>query len=173
VVVNDLDFKRVAFPPYKADAILLVDSNAMLTLPIALERLEPKADAPKIVQRSCLIKKEKSPKGDALKSLEARHPLLVEKPFGVAVRKAAYQTAPMILRKPYYVKRIVKPSGRTEGAERHSWTALFDPVSYPQISAHRAQHASPADYGRKEKALITKAFRNLSRWLVPVVIWFF
>ena len=119
MVVNDLDFKRVAFPPYKADAILLVDSNAMLTLPIALERPEPKADAPKIVQRSCLIKKEKSPKGDALKSLEARHPPLVEKPFGVAVRKAAYQTAPMILRKSYYVKRIVKSSGRTEGAERH------------------------------------------------------
>jgi len=107
VVVNDLDLKRVAFRPYKADAVLLIDSDTVLTSSIAFEGFQPEANAAKIVQGSGLIQKEKSPKSDALERLETRHPFLTEEPFGVAVRKSAYQATRMILRCPYYVKRII------------------------------------------------------------------
>jgi hypothetical protein len=41
VVVDDLDLMRVGVPPLKTDPPLIVDPNAVLTLPLPRELLEP------------------------------------------------------------------------------------------------------------------------------------
>jgi hypothetical protein len=37
MIINYLDVKRIAIPPNETDAILIVDADAVLTLPIALQ----------------------------------------------------------------------------------------------------------------------------------------
>jgi hypothetical protein len=52
VIINDLDLAPVAIMPYKTDPPLVVDSNAVLALPIADELLEPVSRGnPEILQR--------------------------------------------------------------------------------------------------------------------------
>jgi hypothetical protein len=41
VVVRDFDFVGIAVPPIKADSVLFVDPNAMLSLPISAKTLKP------------------------------------------------------------------------------------------------------------------------------------
>ncbi len=41
MIVHDLNFKRVAFIPVKADPPLVVDSNTVLTSPIAGQGFQP------------------------------------------------------------------------------------------------------------------------------------
>jgi hypothetical protein len=41
VVICDLDFICIALPPDKADSPLIVDANTVLTLTVAVERLQP------------------------------------------------------------------------------------------------------------------------------------
>ena len=92
MIVNDFNLKSIAFIPFKAHAVLLIDSNTVLADPITLERFKPQADATEIVERSGLVEEEKSTKSDALKCLKARHAFLIEEFFGVAIRKAPYQS---------------------------------------------------------------------------------
>jgi hypothetical protein len=57
MVVNDFDVFCVAFFPYKAEAILVVDAKAMLSLAIANESLKPiSARDRKIGETGCPMK---------------------------------------------------------------------------------------------------------------------
>jgi len=41
VIVSDLDVISVILPPFEADSVLVVDSDAVLSLPVAMQFLEP------------------------------------------------------------------------------------------------------------------------------------
>ena len=52
MVIHDLDIVRIAVRPTKADAPLIVDPDAVLSRPIALEPLEPIPGwHPKVIER--------------------------------------------------------------------------------------------------------------------------
>ena len=43
MIIHDLDIERITLPPGKTDAVLSVDSNAMLAVPIAFQLFETQA----------------------------------------------------------------------------------------------------------------------------------
>jgi hypothetical protein len=43
VIIHDFHFVRFRFAPHKADAVLIVDSNAVLALAVALQGFQPVA----------------------------------------------------------------------------------------------------------------------------------
>jgi|HubBroStandDraft_6_1064221.scaffolds.fasta_scaffold176413_2 hypothetical protein len=49
MIVGNFDFEGVAAPPNEADSPLIVDANAVLSLPIAAQGFEP------IARRGCQI----------------------------------------------------------------------------------------------------------------------
>jgi hypothetical protein len=73
MIVHDLDvsWPRITFGPPETDSPLLVDANAVLTLSIASQRLQPiAADRPQVVQTVCRVQAlQASPcgAGEALK----------------------------------------------------------------------------------------------------------
>src|SRR5580698_3978561 len=74
VVVDDLDVKRVAILEEKTHAPLVVDANAVLPLPVALERFEPvvRRDA-QVVEIRRTVKHGKLAHRDSLDVHESRH----------------------------------------------------------------------------------------------------
>ena len=68
VVVDDLDVERIGGAPDEADAPLVVDADAVLSGPVALERLEAIAGRnAKVGEGVCCIQDHELSKGDALK----------------------------------------------------------------------------------------------------------
>jgi hypothetical protein len=50
MVIHDFDVGRFAVPPCKADTVSVVDANAVLASPVALEGIEVQAGAFEIMQ---------------------------------------------------------------------------------------------------------------------------
>lgn len=74
----------VANPPRKANPPLVIDANAVLTLSICLQSLQPIAgNLCKVFQRACGVEHGQLAKRDPLKSLELPDPLAAEESLSV------------------------------------------------------------------------------------------
>jgi len=87
VIVYDFDIMRRAVFPAKAHPPLLIDTNAMVPSPIALELLEaiPKRH-PKFIQRDCGIEQQQLAEHDAPQcGWKSPHRLSIKQSFSIAV----------------------------------------------------------------------------------------
>jgi hypothetical protein len=72
VVVDDLHVEGISSPPHETDTPLVVDSNAVLALPLALEFLETVAwRNAKVLNRPSAVQEQELPPGHTLESAEA------------------------------------------------------------------------------------------------------
>jgi hypothetical protein len=79
MVVNDFDLLR-AIIPNEADAVLVIDADAVLALTVTVERFEVIARRPsQVVQRDCGIQHVELSTGNLGKGAERFHSLAVEK----------------------------------------------------------------------------------------------
>src|SRR5437870_1958893 len=86
VIVDNLDVVRVSVLPAKADAPLVVDANAVLTLSAAAQRLEPIAGRDgQVLKRACSMQVQKLPPCLSLDRAKPGDEVVVEEPGGVAV----------------------------------------------------------------------------------------
>jgi hypothetical protein len=91
VIINDLDLAPVAIVPYKRGPPLVVDSNAVLALPIADELLEPVSRRnPKILQRLRVVQHRELPTRDVLDAPKSRTALAVKERFRVLASERPY-----------------------------------------------------------------------------------
>lgn len=87
MIVHDFDFGGVAVRPDKAEAILIVDPNAVLPFPVTLERLQMVTrKSPQILQHFSLIQCGELPLSRPFDDVVLPGELVVEKlpRFGVA-----------------------------------------------------------------------------------------
>jgi hypothetical protein len=80
VIVDDLHVESIGHSPHEAHAPPVVDPNAVLTLPPALELLEAVAwRNAKVLKRSRGVQEQQLPPGDTLKSAKTRDVSVVKK----------------------------------------------------------------------------------------------
>jgi hypothetical protein len=106
MIIRDLDIECVAVLPDEANAILSIDTDAMLTGTVATQRLQAEAATLQVAERPRLIQQQEAPQRDSFERLKSSNALLVEQARGVPVGKASYQvpvkyTTPIILRQAY------------------------------------------------------------------------
>ena len=93
MIVGDLKIKSIAFLPSKTDSILIVDSDAVLSHPISLQRLQTirwwRREVAKLFRAVDL---NQPPKRDSRDGLKSSHAPLTENRFGIAIAKGADQT---------------------------------------------------------------------------------
>jgi len=91
VIVDDLDVVRVGSEPAETDAPLIVDSDAVLTRPVAGKFLKAiRGRDAKVEEAGRGIQHDKLAKGNSLKfRRHSANPLPFEKALGVSVAKAA------------------------------------------------------------------------------------
>ena len=88
MVVDDLDILGTCSSPREADAITIVDPNAVLTRPVADKRFESVAwRNAEVVQRPGDLKLSKLSQGYTLEACESRSPDSSGKTLGVLVGK--------------------------------------------------------------------------------------
>jgi hypothetical protein len=85
MIVDYFDLESVAALPDKADPELIVDPNAMLATPIALERFETVARQREIVEPQCGINLPELPQRDAFDLAQARYHFPIENQFRIAI----------------------------------------------------------------------------------------
>ncbi|HKV54423.1 MAG TPA: hypothetical protein VJN94_07245 [Candidatus Binataceae bacterium] len=91
VIIDDLDFVRVAITPDKTDPPLVVDSNAVPALPIADEFLEPVSRRnAEILQRLCVVEHREFATSDVLDVPKSRAAVTVKERFGVLTPERPY-----------------------------------------------------------------------------------
>jgi hypothetical protein len=74
MVINNFDIFRTGLGPAKANPELFVDSNAVLTLAVTVQRLQHVARRHlKIIQLICSMELADFPQGNALKTDKASH----------------------------------------------------------------------------------------------------
>ena len=91
MIVDDLDVVRVGSEPAKADAPLIVDSDAVLASPVPGEFLKAiRGGGAEVEEAGRGIKHDEFAKGNSLKvRRHSANPLPFEKALGVGVAKAA------------------------------------------------------------------------------------
>ena len=119
VIVDDLDLMRIAAAPHEADPPALVDANAVLAGPVALEGFQVVARrATQIFQAARRRKVEQLPPGHPFDGPEARHGLVGEQRLRIPAAERANQSS------VYSVACIPSSSmdGRTRpsGERRHA-----------------------------------------------------
>jgi hypothetical protein len=88
MTVHNLDVVRTVIP-LEADAPLVVDPNAVLPAPVALEGLKPVCGRdPKVVQPRCCIELQQLAPSDTFKTGKCPDELVVEQPLRVLVGEA-------------------------------------------------------------------------------------
>jgi len=86
VIVHNLDLVRVSVLPSKADAPLVVDANAVLTLSVAVQRFEPIARRDsQVLNSACSMQIKKLPPCLSLDRAKPRNEFILEDPRRVAV----------------------------------------------------------------------------------------
>jgi hypothetical protein len=94
MIIDDLDFVRIAITPYKTDPPLVVDPYAVLALTIAGEFLEPLSWwNPKIPQRLGIVQHRELPTRDILDAPKPRTALAIKQRFGVFAPERPYHLA--------------------------------------------------------------------------------
>jgi hypothetical protein len=90
MIINEFDLKRIAVGPTKADAPLIINTNAVLSGPIAAQLFEAIAGwHTQIVQRLGGINRNELAEHDALElRWISADRLSAEQPFGVSIAKA-------------------------------------------------------------------------------------
>jgi hypothetical protein len=84
MVIHDLHVVGVALAPYEADAPLVVDSDAVLTLPVAFQRLQlVSGEGRKRPEVRLRVQHVQLAKSRALDGLESPHSLPAKQPLGV------------------------------------------------------------------------------------------
>jgi hypothetical protein len=105
VVIGYLDIKRITALPSKADSVLVIDANTVLSCPISLERLKPvsrgRSKITNLVGAIDLDQPAKGNSGDLLKSSDWTP---FKNLFGIPIAKGADQTS-IVLRFALNVKR--------------------------------------------------------------------
>jgi hypothetical protein len=91
VIVDNLDIVRVSVLPPKADAPLVVDANAVLTLSVTAQRFEPIAgrDA-QVLKRACSMQVQELSPCLPLDRAKPGDEFIVKEPGRVAVIKRSY-----------------------------------------------------------------------------------
>jgi len=96
VVIDDLDIEGITRAPDETDTPTLVNTDAVLACPAALERLKPISRGhPKIIQRLGGIQNDELPKGSTLNI--GRKPLgtvPVEEALGIDISEAPNHAGP-------------------------------------------------------------------------------
>lgn len=86
VIVHDLDVPDVSTRPAKADAPLIIDSDAVLPLASSLQCLQAVAGwKPEILQAAGLVKIKELSASDALEGSEPRYVEILKESFGSGV----------------------------------------------------------------------------------------
>jgi hypothetical protein len=88
VIVHDFHIQCITATPNKADAPLIVNPDAVLTVAIPAQGLQMISRRRcQIAQFRCAIELAEFPLGNALKTLETPAALAVKKSFGIRVAK--------------------------------------------------------------------------------------
>jgi hypothetical protein len=85
MIVDDFDLESVAASPDEADPELVVDPDAMLATPVALECFETVAWQRQIVQPACGINLPELSQRDAFDLAKARYHFPIENQFRIAI----------------------------------------------------------------------------------------
>jgi hypothetical protein len=86
VVVDDLDIVRIRASPSETDPPLVVDANAVLAIPVALQGFKPIARRdPQVIQGRGGIQQGELAPGLSFHVLPPAGWMPVEQPFGVAI----------------------------------------------------------------------------------------
>jgi hypothetical protein len=105
MVIDDLDLPGVAAPPLEADAPLVVDPDAVLTLSGALQGFEPVSGwRTQLAKRPHGIEGQQFTPRDPLYLYEPASELVAKKRFGIPILEAPYHEA-SLFRQPYSVKQ--------------------------------------------------------------------
>jgi hypothetical protein len=93
MIIGDLNVKSVSVFPTKADSVLIVDTDAPLSSPVALQGFKPvcgrRREIAQFVRAIDLNQPAKGHRGDLL---ETPHSLLSKDSFGIFVPERADQT---------------------------------------------------------------------------------
>jgi hypothetical protein len=93
MIIGDLNVKSIAFLPSKANAILIVDSDAILARAIALQRLKPVRRRRREVSKFFrAVDLNQFPEHDGSDGLKSPHSTLLENPFCILIVKRTDQT---------------------------------------------------------------------------------
>jgi hypothetical protein len=113
VIVDDFHVMAMTAAPNEADPPLVINSNRVLSLPAASQRLQviPRWGG-QVVEISRCMKLEQFPQGDPFDSTKTPAVLVVKKVLGFRRAKTPDHT-PMILRHALYVKRSCVGSGES------------------------------------------------------------
>jgi len=93
VVIHDLDFIGVPLAPRKTDAPLVIDADAVQTLPIAFQTLQPisRQRRERSEIRRC-VEHVQFPEGLALNGLEPAYDFSVEEALGISASEGPDHT---------------------------------------------------------------------------------
>jgi len=97
MIIHDLDVVSVALSPHETDPPLIVDSNAMLTLTVAVKLLQAVAgrDA-QVLQRLCVVQHGHLATRGALDILKTRAAPAVEERFRVFAAERLYHLSTLL-----------------------------------------------------------------------------
>jgi hypothetical protein len=88
VIIHDLDVVRVPLVPAKADAVLIVDPNAVLADPIPLQRFQPIArQRGKVTQDRRDVQRVQTSTRNGFDIGEPGHSFSSKEPFGIGAAK--------------------------------------------------------------------------------------
>jgi hypothetical protein len=88
VIVHDLDVFRSGCGPPKADAVLVVDTDAVLPLAIAPKRLKPVSRRhAEVLESASDLQLPKLASGDRLHALEPPDPKAAGESLGIRIRE--------------------------------------------------------------------------------------
>src|SRR5208282_3661348 len=88
VVIDNLDLAGIALVPHKADPVLVVDPDAVLSAAVGLERLEPVARQRKVAQGARLMNRPELASRHPGNALKLEHWLAIEDRLRVLVAPA-------------------------------------------------------------------------------------
>jgi hypothetical protein len=144
MIIGDLNVKSIAFLPSKANAILIVDSDAILARAIALQRLKPVRRRRREVSKFFrAVDLNQFPERDGSDGLKSPHWTLLENPFCILIAKRTDQTN-IVLRIASNVRHteIVFISGRAKPLLVPQGDYRIDPRRAVCGNPHRNQHAT-------------------------------
>jgi hypothetical protein len=108
MVIHDLDFVRAILPPIEANPIPVIDSNTVLSFPIACQLLQMKAGKLQVAQAHSGVQNPQLLKRRSLHGLELAYRVAVEELAAISVREGSDHRTYRILHTTYG-SRSVKP----------------------------------------------------------------
>src|ERR1035438_5818446 len=100
VIIDDLHFVRVPFPPFKTDPIAVVDANAVLAFPVPLQRLQTESWQTQVVQAGGRVQQRHAYARGPFNRLELAAELTVQEVLRLLVPTGPDHTI-SIIRDPY------------------------------------------------------------------------